>query len=115
MRRSFERKCSLWLLLTIPVVLSTGACQGSEDRPEDDYVIASVDGEEITARWYRQTYFDFLVRSGANDTRGNRYLHLDNLVDILLMADEARRRGLDDDSLASVFFDRERRQALGGR
>ena len=92
-----------------------GGCRPADIRPEDEYVIARVEGEEITARWFRQTYFDFLVRSGANDTPGNRLLHLDSLIDALLMAREARQRGLADDSLAGVFFERERKKALGGR
>jgi peptidyl-prolyl cis-trans isomerase C len=101
--------------LVLPIALVAGACTSSDDQPNDEYTVATVDGEQITARWYRQTYFDFLVRSGANDTRGNRYLHLDNLIDIHLMAAEARRRGMAEDSLARVFFRRERKQALGGR
>lgn len=97
------------------LLVALSACRSADERAGDEYPIAWVDGEEISARWYRQTYFDFLVKSGANETRTNRYIHLDNLIDALLLAGEARERGLADDSLARVYFERERKKALGGR
>ncbi len=86
-----------------------------ESTPDDEIPVAWVDGEEVTPRWYRQTYFDFLVRSGANDTAVNRYRHLDNLVNALLLAGEARGRGLASDSVAQDYIERERKKAVGGR
>jgi hypothetical protein len=116
LRTTSERRVisplALSLLLT---VLALSACGPAEAPPEDEYPVAWVDGEEITPRWYRQTYFDFLIRSGANDTAVNRYRHLDNLVNALLLAGEARRRGLASDSVARAYIKRERKKAVGGR
>ncbi|NNE47920.1 MAG: hypothetical protein HKN37_14815 [Rhodothermales bacterium] len=98
----------------VPILFLLAACGPSEPPPDDEIPVAWVAGEEITPRWYRQTYFDFLVRSGANDSQANRYRHLDNLVNALLLAGEARERGLADDSVAEAAVARERKKALGG-
>lgn len=100
--------------LLVLALIAHGCGQRASDIPEDP-VIASVDGHEIPASWFRQTYFEYLVRTGANDTRGNRYLHLDELIDAFLLADEARRLDYDKDSLSRVFEVRELKKALGGR
>ncbi len=102
------------LTLLVVTLTALGCSRGTAVLPEDP-VVATVAEHEIPASWFRQTYFEFLVRTGANDTRGNRYLHLDNLIDAFLLADEARRLGYDEDSLSRVFAAREMKKALGGR
>lgn len=76
-------------------------------------MLATVGEDEITDSWFERSYVDFLIRSGQNDTPANRRAHLDNLIDAVLLAQEADRLGLDEDSAFVVFRERERKKALG--
>lgn len=75
--------------------------------------LATVGSEEISDSWFERTYVDFLIRTGQNDTDANRRAHLENLIDAVLLAGEAERRGLAEDSAFQVFQERERKKALG--
>ena len=105
-----------WLALGLFVT----AC-GSDPGPgpdRDTRVLAYVDDATITVSWFEQTYIDFLVRSGANDSESARFAHLEQLIDAVLLAgafeDERRdssqafqewKRRIEQEELGSRFFE----------
>jgi parvulin-like peptidyl-prolyl isomerase len=93
-------------------VALVGCGEGTADRVRSE-VLATVGDDVITDSWYERTYVDFLIRSGQNDTDSNRRAHLENLIDAVLLSQEAARLGLTEDSVFVVFRERERKKALG--
>ncbi|PIQ60922.1 MAG: hypothetical protein COV99_09955 [Bacteroidetes bacterium CG12_big_fil_rev_8_21_14_0_65_60_17] len=83
------------LAVLVGVASLLWGCARSEFRTDpgpgpdaDPRMVASADGVPVTASWFEQTYIDFLVKSGANDTLLNRWAHLDFLLDSILLAGE---------------------------
>ncbi len=87
---------------------------GQQQTVDEPVVVASVDGLSITEDYFQQTYVDYLISAGTNDTPAARYAHLDNLIDIALLSREAVAVGLDRDSSMLAMRERERKKALGG-
>ena len=81
----------------------------------NEIVLATADGIPVDEFRFKVTYVDYLIRSGKNDTPRNRAMHLDNLIDTYLMAEEGKRRGYEADSGYIAYMDLERKKALGGR
>ncbi|MEL7361419.1 MAG: peptidyl-prolyl cis-trans isomerase [Bacteroidota bacterium] len=103
------RRSLTWAYTLVLLVGSLSGCT-SEDQP-----LASANASTITAEDFVQTYVTFLLNTGGNDTLPNRYRHLNNLIDATLLAEEARRRGLDADSAYQAYVERERQKALATR
>ncbi|MEM9664842.1 MAG: peptidylprolyl isomerase [Bacteroidota bacterium] len=74
--------------------------------------LAVVDDHVISTDWFEQTYVRRLLRTGQNDTPTQRTLHLDQLVDEALLAREAERRGLTQDSTFQAVLARTYRSEL---
>lgn len=106
------RSAGLWGLVLLVFGLGFVGCRGTG---EEDAPLAEVDGAPITTEDFIQTYVTYLLNTGSNDTPAVRYRHLDNLIDVYLLAEEARRRGLDQDSAFQAYAERERQKALGTR
>jgi len=104
-----------WGLLLLAASAAVAGCAREAPSRFDERPVAEVDGDPITVSWFERSYVDFLIRSGANDTRETRYAHLDNLVDAVLLAQEARRRGMDRTEEFAEYSQREREKAVGGR
>lgn len=51
--------------------------------------MATVDDSEITVYDFEQEYVEYLIRTGRNDTRDQRYRFLNEMIDNLVLADEA--------------------------
>ncbi|MCP9292980.1 peptidylprolyl isomerase [Gracilimonas sediminicola] len=66
-------------------VLTTGCSKDQEDRQ----VLATVDDSEITVSDFEQDYVEYLIKTGRNDTRDQRYRFLNEMIDNLVLADEA--------------------------
>jgi len=62
----------------------TGSSGPGPDR--DPRTLATVDGFDISVSWFEQTYIDFLVRSGSNDSEVARTAHLEQLIDAILLS-----------------------------
>ena len=87
------------------------------DRAEPVFrnqVLARVNGTPISVGRFNESYVNYLIRTGRNDTPQNRYLHLNNLLDAYVLAEEARRRGLDSDPKYRAYHDRKLRHTVGG-
>jgi succinate dehydrogenase flavin-adding protein (antitoxin of CptAB toxin-antitoxin module) len=103
----------------LPLVLLAAllaACGQSTHAPDkDDRPLAVVDDVPVTVTWFNQTYVDFLIRTGSNDTRANRQAHLDNLIDSILLAAEHDRQQLDEQPDFRQFRERVEQEELGTR
>jgi parvulin-like peptidyl-prolyl isomerase len=86
-----------------------------EQQGENVETLITVNGIEISVADFDRTYVANLMATGSNDTRRERWFHLENLVDAELLYREALDRGLADDSVSQVFRERETKKALGGR
>jgi len=77
--------------------------------------LATVNGDVLDEQFYFDSYIDWLTRTGYNDEPLARQIHLQNTIDILLLAQEARRQGM---HRAPSFLEQTslmRDAALGGR
>lgn len=78
----------VWLFFFLAIsstVLTTGCSKDQEDRQ----VLATVDDSEITVSDFEQDYVEYLIKTGRNDTRDQRYRFLNEMIDNLVLADEA--------------------------
>jgi len=84
-------------------------------QPSDPPQVLVVVGDtELTRDDFERTYVTRLISSGANDTPDNRRLHLNNLIDAELLRQEARRKGLEQDSLGRTQLETIRKKVVGG-
>ncbi|MDA0379061.1 MAG: peptidylprolyl isomerase [Bacteroidetes bacterium] len=104
-----------WGLAGLILVLT--AC-GSDPGPgpdRDARVLAEVDDFAITVSWFEQTYIDFLVRSGANDSESVRFAHLEQLIDAVLLASAFEDERRDTSSAFVEWTRRIEMEELGSR
>ncbi|HCD51285.1 MAG TPA: hypothetical protein DEQ34_02470 [Balneolaceae bacterium] len=73
--------------------------------------IATVNDYEISALRFEDSYIDHLLKTGANDTRNERYGQLESLIQDLLLAEKADDYQLLDDEY-DQYVDQARRMAL---
>jgi|GEM_PF-624117 len=86
-KQPFRQRRTLYgcLALLLLFVAGCGADPGpGPDR--DPRTLAAVDGFDVSVSWFEQTYIDFLVRSGSNDSEVARTAHLEQLIDALLLS-----------------------------
>ena len=105
------------ILAAFMAVLVTG-CGTSDDGPgpdRDPRVLAEVDGFPISVSWFEQTYIDFLVRSGSNDSEVARAAHLDQLVDAILLAKAFDAQERDTSAAFQEMVQRIEQEELGSR
>ena len=102
------------MALLLAVVLLP-SCRASEPLDESDTVLATVNGVDITRGWFESSYVNLLIHTGANDNPANRYLHLDNMIDDILLEGEARTRKMDRDSSFLAYEVLQKKKVLGSR
>lgn len=109
-----------FILFVSLVLFFLMACSKKDDTHFDPGpVLAEINGQPIHQELFEETYIRYLGQSGQPDFPGQRWRHLHTLFDHMLMAEEARKRGLADDryelfkqkrrsrSLRNAFIDRE--------
>jgi hypothetical protein len=98
------------------ILLFVGACSKPEPSGFDAGAsIAVVNGDVLDEQFFFDSYIDWLNRTGYNDDTTARYIHLDNAIDVILLAQEARTSGMMS-SQAYLDYERVMRDgALGGR
>ena len=96
-------------------VLALLVWAGCGDTADPDPVLATVDGLELRQEAFLQSYIDYLVTTGQNDTEALRRRHFEALVDAYLLGAEAERRGLAEDSTVAVAERLARRRLVGAR
>lgn len=89
------------------LVLMASAGLGAEDKPEgvvpdkavapDDTTIVTIEGEEIPLGLFRSFYSERLLRTGAEDTPAFQNQAFGDFVNMLVAAQDARKKGLDED------------------
>lgn len=77
-----------WLLFYLAVCFTVLIASCSQVK-EEQQVIAIVNGTEITVTDFEQEYVKYLIRTGRNDTREQRYRYLNEMIDNLALADVA--------------------------
>lgn len=88
---------------------------GARETDSDPRILAEAADVDVTVTWFEQTYIDFLIRSGSNDTPANRLAHLDHLIDSILLAEEFEERGYADEPAFEAMRRRIEREELGAR
>ena len=96
------------LAISLLLVLPVGA------EPAGDAVVARVNGTAITVDRFNASFVRRLIQTGRNDTPEERLAHLHELIDTYLLAEEARRQGLEDEAYLA-FADRQIEKAVGDR
>lgn len=98
------------------ILLLLGACSKPEpDGFDAGASLAVVNGAVLDEQFFFDSYIDWLNRTGYNDDSTARYIHLDNAIDVMLLAQEARTSGMMS-SQAYLEYERVMRDgALGGR
>ncbi len=91
------------------------ASSGGRDLSDRELIVATVNGTPISVKRFNESYVNFLITSGQNDTEGNRYLHLNALIDSYVMAEEAERRGFDETEEFRKYRDRKLKHTVGGQ
>ena len=81
----------------------------------DSRVLARVNDHLITVTWFEQTYINFLIQTGQNDKSDNRRIHLENLIDALLLADEYEDLGLTRSEEYQRYYERRSKSVLADR
>lgn len=77
--------------------------------------LATVDGRDLTVGRFNQSFLEYIMATGRNDTPEERYRHLDRLVRDMILATEARKLGLDRSAEFESLVDRNRRLAVGAK
>lgn len=77
--------------------------------------IATVNGQPLDEQFYFDSYIDWLGRTGFNDDSTARVVHLENAIDVILLAQEADRRGMRQSDAYLDHMRLMRDAALGGR
>jgi hypothetical protein len=82
------------------VIFVVAGCARPED-PKLTYdpgeVIATINEKPIHAELFEETYINFLSRTGFTDSELQRYFHLNTMIDMYLLSDEAESRGMNDE------------------
>lgn len=90
------------------------ACSKTPDFDPGE-TIATVNGHVLDEQFYFDSYIDWLGRTGFNDDSTSRVVHLDNAIDVMLLAQEAEKRGLRSSDAYLDYMRLMRDAALGGR
>ncbi len=100
----------------VALLLIAVACSKPEKSGFDaGSTLATVNGEILDEQFFFDSYIDWLSRTGYNDDSTARVVHLDNAIDVMLLAQEAAKRGMST-SEAYLEYERVMRDgALGGR
>ncbi|MEZ4694796.1 MAG: peptidylprolyl isomerase [Rhodothermales bacterium] len=114
-----ERALSFRVVLLVCLAWTASAYSQSRDSTwaasvlpfDPGPVIASVNGEPITREAYERSFVRHLIITGANDDSTQRRLHLQSLIDDVLLAQEATAQGLRDDAF-DAFIHQHSRKAL---
>lgn len=104
------------LMLTSPLSINEATAQYIAGFEDERYIpLVSVDTHSISLGVYKKSYVDYLIRTGANDTEGNRERHLQSLIETYMIADHARKQGAKQQAGFEAFSQLQRKKALGGR
>lgn len=80
------RQAPFWCLALLLFIAGCGSGDAGPGPDRDPRTLASVEGFDISVSWFEQTYIDFLVRSGSNDSDVARAAHLEQLIDAILLS-----------------------------
>ena len=111
----FKLRAVLGTALFLSVLLLSGCSKETAQIDADDRVLATVNGVDISVTWFEQTYINFLIQTGGDDNEVNRVIHLDNLIDSILLAEAFEVSDLADDAGYDAFLQRQKQSILAER
>lgn len=103
-------------LAALLLVLFTFCKSGNEIKTRDLHFdqgapVAWVNDVEITALRFEESYLNHLLKTGANDTRQERYSHLQTMIQDFLLAEKAEAYGLLDEEY-QLYVEQARQKAM---
>ena len=81
----------LSLVLLSAFALLTLSCS-DPDVPDEERIIFTVNDFELNVFDFEQGYVEYLINTGQNDTRTERYIFLNQWIDEIILAQEASKR-----------------------
>jgi parvulin-like peptidyl-prolyl isomerase len=108
-----KRFVALLVLAGIAAVVVYVIRGGPRAGDDDRIPVATVGDHPITKARFTKEYVGRLMATGRNDTPTERWAQLDNLIQVRLLAEEARRRGLDAGPEFEELVERHRLMAAG--
>lgn len=90
------------------------SCNQSRELPElGEDVLFNVNGIERTTYEFEAEYVEYLIKTGRNDTKTERYAFLNEMIDNLLLAQAGSEVGLlDDPTYLGALYYQERKSML---
>ncbi len=100
----------IFLFLSSPSILPA--------QSSGELTVARINGEPVSDRYFTKSYIHHLRTSGLNDTREERYLHLESIINELLLVQQLGAFSLNDEEMmayqervnkklrADVFYNR---------
>ncbi len=97
----------------LSLVLLIGCTSEKEEYHRDYEILFSVNGIERTVFDFETDYVEYLIKTGRNDTKNERYKYLNEIIDKLLLAQAGTEAGLLDHPtyLGAVYY-QERKSML---
>lgn len=83
---SIEWLFFFWALIIFGFIVG---CSEDKESYKDEDILATVNDHEITVFDFEQQYVEYLIKTGRNDTREQRYRFLNEMIDNLALVDEA--------------------------
>jgi len=99
----------LLLLLTFYAIIS---CKNNKIDELTFKPVAIVNSKEISSEDFSQFYIKHLILTGKNDTKLNRYAYLNELIDKLILSDEAKNNLLHTTTEFKSFSEREYKKSF---
>ncbi len=102
----FVLKQPFFFYLLFILLITSANC--TKETPDQDKLLFSVNDIEVTTYDFEVAYVNYLIRTGRNDSRNERYAFLNQMIDKLAMAIDAADEGLTDNSVyqAALNFQR---------
>lgn len=102
----FVLKQPFFFYLLFILLISLANC--TKEVTDQDKILFSVNDIEVTTYDFEVAYVNYLIRTGRNDSRNERYAFLNQMIDELAMAIQAADIGLTDNGVykAALNFQR---------
>lgn len=109
------RKAFVFFLFATLSIISCSSDQSKQSANFDPGpVVAAVNDDSISAEFFQQAYIQYIINSGKNDTRENRYSFLNSVMDDFLLAQQAEKYAVLDSQYVN-YMDQVQRISVADR
>lgn len=98
-------------LFYLLLLLTVSQCTKTE-LPKDDQILLTVNDYEVTVFDFESGYVEYLISNGRNDTKEQRNAYVNQLIDRILIAEEAAKQGYLDHELYNKAVKREQMRSM---